>query len=315
MAAAFLPICRAPRHHRGGFTLAELLALVAIVALLAAIFIPYFLALGESNRRTICADNLRQLFGSLTQYAKLNGTYFPRVVYDPEKNRNGYTAFTGPDDADPFALGQAGPPTSRPTTKAAAEQVQPSDVTASLWLLVREDYITDLSVFICPSTTATPDTLTDSWGRPVAATHRSNFRHSSNLSYSYADPFSGYADYKLDFDQPGGFALLADRNPGTSAAVPAHDAPRLQLAVGNSLNHQRAGQNVLYADGSVSFEVTPYCGVGPSEDGDNIFTTLSPTPLASGDSPFWAGNGYCGRQFGPSYQYDSYLVPTYQDGR
>ena len=264
-------------------------------------------------------DNLRRLRQALQDYAGTDSIYhsYPRVVYDPEINRCGYTAFTGPDADDPFLIAQPNAPTTRPATAPAVERVQPSDVTASLWLLVREQYITDLSVFVCPSSSATPDSLTDAWGHPVPVSRRSNFRSPNNLSYSYADPFSGYADYRLISDQPGAFALLADRSPGSSAAIPASNAPPLEMAVANSRNHQRAGQNVLHADGSVSFETSPYCGVAPkgADDGDNIFTALAPAPLASGDSPLYDLQGYCGRQYGPSYQYDSYLVPTDEDGR
>jgi prepilin-type processing-associated H-X9-DG protein len=36
----------------------------------------------------------------------------------------------------------------------------------------------------------------------------------------------------------------------------------------NSPNHEQEGQNVLYADGHVSYELTPFVGIGK----DNIYT-------------------------------------------
>jgi type II secretory pathway pseudopilin PulG len=284
-----------------GFTYIELLALLGVAAILLSIFIPYLMSAREKDRRLRCEDNLRQLRDALQHYAHDNRNDYPRVRYDPAVNPNGYTAFTGVDAANPLAA-----------------PVASSDVTASLWLLVRGGYVKDLSTFICPSASSIPDQLTDSMGRAVPANQRSNFRSAINLSYSYASPFSGYAGYHINSDDlPGAFALMADKNPGSSSAAVAHDASPLELAKANSLNHQQAGQNVLYADGSIEFQTTPYCGVGRDverhADGDNIYTALSLSPLISGNSPPYDGNGYCGKQYGPSYQYDSYLVPTQTD--
>jgi prepilin-type processing-associated H-X9-DG protein len=289
--------------RRRAYTSLELLAILGIGVILLAIFVPFSASLIEGNRRVRCEDNLLQLRDALQAYANVNHNDFPRTLYDPVVNRDGYTAFTGADAANPFSV-----------------SVGPSDVTASLWLLVRGGYVTNLSIFVCPSSREYPDRLTDPIGRPVAADRRSNFRSAANLSYSYADPFSGYVDYRLNSDVlPAHFALLADKNPGSAAAKVGHDAAPLDLARGNSLNHGQAGQNVLFADGSVTFQTTPYCGVGvdadKKTDGDNIYTVLAPLPLTPGNSPFYANDGFTGRRVGPSYQYDSYLVPTEEDGR
>jgi type II secretory pathway pseudopilin PulG len=289
-----------PRPRRA-FTYIELLAMLAIAGILLSVFIPYLLSVREKDRQIRCEDNLRRLRDALETYAGDNRHDYPRTAYDPAVNADGYTAYTGPYASNPFS-----------------KSVGPSDVTASLWLLVRKGYVRDLSIFICPSSRQWPDSLVGVMGEPLTAAQRSNFRSSANLSYSYASPFSGYVDYRLNSDAlPSQFALMADRNPGASASSVPHDAPPLELARSNSLNHQRAGQNVLYADGSISFQVTPYCGVGRDSsraDGDNIYTALAAKPLTPGDSPFYAGNGFCGRQYGPSYQYDTYLVPTDDDG-
>ncbi|HUB26479.1 MAG TPA: type II secretion system protein [Tepidisphaeraceae bacterium] len=288
---------------RRAFTYIELLAMLAIAGILLAIFLPYTQSLNEKARRLRCEDNLMRLRDALQDYARDNDRglampNYPRVTYDAAVNRDGYSAFTGPDASDPFSA-----------------PVRPSDVTASLWLLVRGGYVTDLSVFVCPSSNDRPDHLTDAIGRSVPVHKRSNFRSPENLSYSYASPFSGSSGYCLNSDLLGGqFALMADLNPGRVAATIPYDATPMELARANSPNHSHAGQNVLYADGSVSFEITPYCGVHPPDatDGDNIYTALAPQPL-TGEKLFYAGNGFSGRQYGPSYEWDSYLVPTADD--
>src|SRR5512145_2767236 len=121
---------------KSGFTIVELLVVLGIVVILASIFIPYLLSIRERSNRTRCANNLRQIRDALVAYASNNDQNFPRVVYDEQDNPNGYVAFSGPDDPDPFAPDSA---------------VLPNDVSASLWLLVRRGLITNPSVFTCPS--------------------------------------------------------------------------------------------------------------------------------------------------------------------
>jgi hypothetical protein len=67
---------------------------------------------------------------------------------------------------------------------------------------------------------------------------------------------------------------------------------------------------VLYADGHVSFQYTPYCGVGQDVRRDNIYTALSPIPLSPGQRPPVESNGFYGHDMGPSWTNDSFLVPT-----
>src|SRR5205085_291511 len=103
-------------------------------------------------------------------------------------------------------------------------------------------------------------------GRPTKASQRGNFRGHGNLSYSYASPFSNAFNFRLNSDWVKyDFALVADKNPGTSAeadvTVPAYNADTLQLSRGNSMQHGRAGQNVLYPNKVVEFKKTPYAGV------------------------------------------------------
>jgi len=179
--------------------------------------------------------------------------------------------------------------------------------------------------FICPSSGQRTDPLTDATGNPVPAARRGNFRSSHHLSYAYASPFSatfgkpGGDDFNTD-KLPPGFALMADRGPNPrgdaqavtgDAAGPPADAPPLQMARANSTHHNGAGQNVLYADGHVAFQDTPYCG----NEGDNIYTVLWPSILQKGHSPPAKGEGYRGQNLGPSYPGDSYLVPRERAGK
>jgi len=215
----------------------------------------------------------------------------------------GYTAFSGPDDDNPFALDS---------------KVQPNDVTASLWLLVRQGWVSP-AAFICPGSTDTRDLMTDSAGRFVKPMQRGNFRKPSNLSYSYASPFSNALNFKLNFDYLNFyFALVADKNPGigqnSDVTKAAYNADPIELSQGNSFHHGRAGQNVLYPNGVVGFKRTPYAGPNyGQQQGDNIYTARAPKPATQPSNFPVTLNGFLGQNLSPVTPDDSYLVPTAQD--
>ena len=56
--------------RRKAFTLVELLIVIAIIALLAAILFPAFSRARESARRSSCQSNLKQISLGLMQYAQ-----------------------------------------------------------------------------------------------------------------------------------------------------------------------------------------------------------------------------------------------------
>ncbi len=301
LAPVNTPNALSRRVRGGGFTAMELLVALGMLVILLSIFVPYLMKVREVDRRVRCADHLKQIRNALQAYAADNGRRFPRVRYDAAENPNGFAAWTGPDDADPFS---------------PASAVSANDVTASLWLLVRRGLLDNPAVFICPSSSDMPDALSDSHGRAVRPLGRGNFRNPFNLSYGYSSPFSAAVGYSVNADQAADFAIMADKGrvrvneqhhnllAGATAATP-------EQAAGNSANHNQAGQNVLYASGAVVFQTTPYCGVRH----DNIYTALWRSPLEPGHSPPAEGQGYWGPDIGPSWPQDSYLMPLESRGR
>lgn len=61
------------------FTLIEVLIVLAIITLLAAILFPVFGRVRDSGRRTSCASNLHQLGLALSQYAQDNRSFYPAI--------------------------------------------------------------------------------------------------------------------------------------------------------------------------------------------------------------------------------------------
>ena len=292
------------RRSNSAFTIVELLVAVFVLGVLGTILVPYVMKLREADRRTMCERNLGTIWDALQHYAKDNHFDYPRVVYDAAHEPNSYNCFTGPDSHNPFSPGNA---------------VRSNDVTASLWLLIRTGLLQDPRVFVCPSSSDRADSLTDAAGRSVPATSRSNFRSGNNLSYGYASPFSSAPQYVMNDTHLGDFVLLGDKGPpiertGADAmsliSGPASNSPPLAFTRLNSRNHDGAGENVLYADGSVRFVRTPYCGGGRSATtaGDDSYTALAPKPL-KGEEPPADGIGYWSPSIGPAWESDSYLVP------
>ena len=145
----------------------------------------------------------------------------------------------------------------------------------------------------CPPSIHRPSSNTqkdDYGGGSNSAQNRVNFTNiQNNLSYSFANPYPSDtavgSGYKLTQGSVGSdFAVAADINPGiagngTDVRVVRSSSPSSQMKYGNSANHDRDGQNILYGDGHVTFENSPFVGVNR----DNIYTT-SDTLLSTGST-------------------------------
>ena len=57
------------KSHRSGFTLVEIMIVVAIIGMLAAIAIPNFAQSREAARRSVCIVNLQQIDGAIQRWS------------------------------------------------------------------------------------------------------------------------------------------------------------------------------------------------------------------------------------------------------
>jgi prepilin-type N-terminal cleavage/methylation domain-containing protein/prepilin-type processing-associated H-X9-DG protein len=278
----------------GGFTLVELLAVVGILGLLIAILLPTIGGVRERAYRVKCANNLRQLGVALTLYSSAQpDRAFPRTQFDPKK--------------DKMLLDNAGYGVAEPF--GGRGYVGENNVPASLFVLFRVQRL-DPGIFVCPSTEAQPG-----WVTQDRRTSSNWQKYTDNVSYSLAAPFPSPSGTKTGFiwknNYKAEFALMADINPGTRGGAsppnnsegPAHTAPPGKMAAANSNNHRNQGQNVLYGDGHVQFQTTPYCGM-PRAGGfnDNIYTA------GTGD------RGTTDESAMPLDDKDSVLLPTDDPG-
>ena len=221
-----------------------------------------------------CAANLHTIGQAMTMYSNENHGNYPRATYDPAiAATSGWIA--GSDNALADEFSPPGPHT-------------PNDVTASLWLLMRVQKLPSI-VFVCAY--GDVNEFTADAADPLAHANFTDYR--KNLGYSFADMYPSndavQKGYKWTNKLGADFALAADINPGIKP--PAYDvsavtpnAPSSIMHKGNSGNHEQEGQNVLYGDGHVTYQLTPLCGV----NGDNIYTNhnnrVDQSPVDKDDS-------------------------------
>ena len=279
----FQPIAQS---RKSGFTLVEIVVVLAIAALLSSIVFASFKSVNEGNKKTTCQTNMRQVYQALRLYGQDFNGEFP--LFNPDKIIKGNN--TSPYQKD---LGSgiglwalyAYPSSDKLDCDGRTNQLPaletPDNQTASL-----ASYIKSPSVFHCPY---------DDFDRPVVTTAPTGCRvpttttvlDSSQLEYkgadglSYFNPF--YNSYQIADDQPasGTAVELATyssfRKPGSSRQLlyyksqaissdinPQRRTPDTTVITwcrfhrktdrdGNTVDRASNSDNVLFMDGTVRY--------------------------------------------------------------
>jgi prepilin-type N-terminal cleavage/methylation domain-containing protein/prepilin-type processing-associated H-X9-DG protein len=287
-----------------GFTLVELLVVIGIIALLISILLPSLSKARETANRAKCASNLRQIGQAMQLYANENNYAFPRGMYNGTAAIQGNMSSITIDNTTSLPYG---PGTVNATNNVGQE----------FWMLLRTQDLVS-AVFTCPSANFEADQYKGNTNSNVHTPQaQANFSATNNLAYSI-EPAYGNSATGQAVDQgfkwtvaawTADMALAADLNPGTTApsggmtplTVRSTSSSKDQQG-GNSTNHQRLGQNVLYGDGHVDWNQNQFAGAA----GDPIYcanTFTANTPDYTGGS--WVDDGATGPK-GPK---DSILYP------
>lgn len=111
----FLKLKNMNLKNRRGFTLIEILVVVAILGVLAALLFPVFLSAREKARAASCLSNYRQIGIGIQMYAQdndgnvpANGGSFSGLIADCVPYTKTSAIFVCPDDYDRLAEGRAG---------------------------------------------------------------------------------------------------------------------------------------------------------------------------------------------------------------
>lgn len=215
-------------------SLRELIAIAACVTLFVGIFVPGYFKAQDIAVRNRCLDNLRQVWGGAAEFAEAN---------------NGYLAHAG------YVPGASWLPTRVPNVKRVSN-------TAYMYKLVKEGYIRDARVFVCPASPNARPMMAEAYGQ------FEDFAEPANNTYSFLFMNVPKARRLADMqtDSRGAMVLVGDRNPLTDGQYASKLNPYDEQSC-NSPTHGGAGQNAVFVTGQAAWFTSPTIGV----DRDNIY--------------------------------------------
>lgn len=227
------------KNYKQGFTLIEILVVIAIVSILAAILFPVFARARENARRSSCMSNLKQIGLAVMMYAQDNDERYP---------------FSSQARA---SLGSSWSSTAVPSGDFA-------NSVSVYWQQFLQPYTKSAQVFYCPSNNYASDGLYGNYG-----VNRLIIADIATTSVSMAaipSPASSYmimdaGIYRMNptdvkrIDSGGNCNYLPGTGPGTAANRPSILAACGISALETDYESGRhlGGVNMAFADGHVKW--------------------------------------------------------------
>ena len=282
-----------------GFTLIELIFVVALIALLVTMLLPVLAETRWQGRRAGCMGNLKSATNGLLTYANTadNRGRLPTRGFGWDTQRF---------DLIGWDL----------TVEAAGTNVHSNS--RNLFLAVRLRHLQPAAL-VCPNTNDEPAALGGSGDTYYDFNVGNGADYRSKLSYShhlqFGDRDADTPGYPLTNASDSRMAVLADRTPCASypgiAAGTGCFADTVGIPAGASAseirshNHDDRGQNVAFMDARVEWHTT--ATVGPDED--NIYTVWDDADHDGQWQPDERKNGIISEASMPAGQMDCFLVP------
>lgn len=214
---------RRASRSRQAFTLIELLTVIAIIGILAAILIPVASSVRESARRAVCQSNVRQQMLAMHMFAEDHFDTGARVPEHLQSMLSGATA-------------------------GFWWVTTPSADNAPLSLY--PDYIDDVEVFLCPSTQNRIRPNTNRAGVQIDLETNAANREDSRGGHSY-EYFGWWSTHWPEGPMVKTPASVSGLESHIMLMFDGDDTPHSQNCPDPANNHGDAGYNVGFADGHV----------------------------------------------------------------
>ena len=286
--------------RRNGFTLIELLVVISIIAMLLAILMPALNKVKEIAMRVVCTTNLKGLGTAQTVYANDYKGKFTVQGAGRDHRLSFYTSdFDQPKKDWKRDIGNITVGASLYLLVREADVTTKSFVCPSSEQTPYDGENTNIDDY--------PD-LVDLWdfgSEPILGQGSGPYGH---VSYAYHMPYTAGGGSPGPFAATGyrsaAFALMADKNPYFDSKLKNLQAnqenyignawfitndtsydktqgwdsiEKWMLRIGNSRNHSRDGQSVLFAGGHASYETRPDVG----QKHDNIYLPWAESKFAA----------------------------------
>jgi len=183
-------------YRREGFTVVELLVVVAIIAIVAAILFPVLVAVKDRGRQSACQSNLRQLTSAMLLYVQDNSECWPgpdrytQSTLTYTRNRGLYKCPSDARTAEPIDDGGLGK--DRVSYMCNSELYRKCDAAGCVMRTLKMSGVVCSTAFILLVDDSSGDgSMNACWGSPHQdySFYRQNQagRHAGGDNYAFAD--------------------------------------------------------------------------------------------------------------------------------